>query len=191
MSTESRAFEPRQIVEELIGFVRDKASEAKSRNFAPKPTGQQVERAILSAISAEAKNVTEIVKTIGIASGGTWQPTAGEVQTTLASLVESGMVASKTKGDRKTYSITKDGAQLLADSAENSTAENTAAKPKNGTNMSNLSWLDCNPEFLKATSKLAPAMLDIAQTANRDQQSKAAAVLEKARHELHLILAEK
>ena len=188
MSTESK---PRQIVEELVGFVRDRASDAKSRTFAPKPSSQQVERAILSAISSEARNVTEIVKAIGLASGGTWQPTAGQVQTTLASLIEVGLATSKTKGDRKTYGITKDGLESLAASADEVTTDGADAKPSSRENMRNLSWLTCDPEFLKAASKLAPALLDITQTGTREQQSKAAAVLDKARHELHVILAEK
>ena len=188
MSTESK---PRQIIEELVGFVRDRAAETRSRTFSPKPSSQQVERAILSAISSEARNVTEIVKAIGLASGGTWQPTSGQVQTTLTSLIEAGLVTSKTKGDRKTYIITKDGTQSLAASADEAATDSADAKSSSSKNMRNLSWLTCDPEFLKAASKLAPAMLDVAQTGTREQQSKAAAVLENARHELHVILAEK
>ena len=188
MSTESK---PRQIIEELVGFVRDRASDAKSRTFASKPTSLHVERAILSAISSEAKNVTEIVKAIGLASGGTWQPTAGQVQNTLASLIEAGLATSKTKGDRKTYSITKDGQESLAASADEVATDGADAKASYRESMRNLSWLTCDPEFLKAAYKLAPAMLDITQTGTREQQSKAAAVLDKARHELHVILAEK
>ncbi|MEY4061334.1 MAG: hypothetical protein RIQ31_996 [Actinomycetota bacterium] len=187
MSTESKSFDPRQVIDELIGFVRDRASDARTRGFAPKPTNQQIERAVLSAIASNSKNVTEIVKAISLASGATWQPTSGQVQTTLASLVESELATSKNKGDRKVYSITKAGFESLAAAETEPTVADTAA-PKTS---KNLSWMTCDPAFLKASSKLGPALLDIAQTGTRDQQARAAAILESARHELHVILAEK
>jgi DNA-binding PadR family transcriptional regulator len=191
VSTESKSFDPRQVIDELIGFVRDRASDVRTRGFSPKPTTQQIERAVLSAISSESKNVTEIVRAISLASGGTWQPTAGQVQTSLSALVETELAASKNKGDRKLYSITKAGVESLAAAAnasdtEASASDSTAAKPS-----SNLSWMTCDPAFLKATSKLGPVLLDITQTGSREQQSRAASILETARHELHVILAEK
>ena len=189
MSTESKNFDPRQVIDELVGFIRDRASDARTRGFAPKPNQQQIQRAILSAIAAEAKNVTEIVKAIGLASGGTWLPTAGEVQTTLAAMVEAELATSKNKADRKIYSITKAGLEALeaaTNSEDADVAQNSATK-----STSNLSWMNCDPGFLKAASKLGPVLLDIAQTGTREQQARAAAILENARHELHVILAEK
>jgi DNA-binding PadR family transcriptional regulator len=189
VSTESKSFDPRQVIDELIGFVRDRASDARTRGFSPKPTNQQIERAVLSAISTEAKNVTEIVKAISLASGGTWQPTAGQVQSSLAKLIEAESASTKNKGDRKVYSITKTGLEALAAAAnqnDDPKADQTSTK-----NSSSLSWMTCDPHFLKSASKLGPALLDIAQTGTREQQTRAAVVLEKARHDLHVILAEK
>jgi len=191
VSTESKAFDPRQVIDELIGFVRDKATNAGTRNTAPKPTEQQIENAILSSITTGAKNVTEIVKTISLASGGTWQPTSGQVQTGLAKLVEAELASSKTKSDRKIYSITKHGIEFLAratEGAETEAADKAGASTKTS---SNLNWLTCDPEFLKAATKIGPALLDLAQTGTRDQQNRAAAILDQARHDLHVILAEK
>jgi DNA-binding PadR family transcriptional regulator len=178
-------------MDELIGFVRDRASDARGRGFSPNPTGKQIDNAILNTISTGAKNVTEIVKAISLASGGTWQPTSGQVQTALSGLIERELAASKNKGDRKVYSITKSGVEALAaatnvSAAEASVADSAATKPS-----SNLTWMTCDPAFLKAASKLGPVLLDIAQTGTRDQQTRAAAILENARHELHVILAEK
>jgi DNA-binding PadR family transcriptional regulator len=189
VSTESKSFDPRQVIDELIGFVRDRASDARTRGFSPKPTNQQIESAVLSAISTEAKNVTEIVKAISLASGGTWQPTAGQVQTALSGLVETELAGSKTKGDRKVYSITKAGVESLAAAAnadDAAFADETAKKRP-----SNMAWTNCDPNFLKAASKLSPVLLDLAQTGTREQQTRAAAILENARHDLHVILAEK
>lgn len=191
MSTESKNFDPRQVIDELIGFVRDRASDARTRGFIPKPTSEQIERAILSAIASDSKNVTEIVKAISLASGGTWQPTSGQVQTSLARLGESELVASKTKGDRKVYSITKAGAEALANAANASESEPSAADQSGTRPSSNWNLMTCDPAFVKAASKLGPVLLDIAQTGTREQQSRAAAILEGARHELHVILAEK
>ncbi len=189
MSTESKSFDPRQVVDELINFVRERASDARNRGFAAKPTEQQIEVAILSAISTDSKNVTDIIKAISVASGGTWQPTAGQIQSSLAKLIEAESASSKNKGDRKVYSVTKTGLEALAAAAnqtDDPKADQTSTK-----NSSSLSWMTCDPKFLKSASKLGPALLDIAQTGTREQQTRAAEVLEKARHELHIILAEK
>jgi DNA-binding PadR family transcriptional regulator len=189
VSTESKSFDPRQVVDELISFVRDRASDARGRGFTPKPTEQQIESAVLNAISAESKNVTEIIKAISVASCGTWQPTAGQVQSSLAKLIEAESASSKNKGDRKVYSITKTGLEALAAAAnqnDDPKADQTSTK-----NSSSLSWMTCDPHFLKSASKLGPALLDIAQTGTREQQTRAAAILENARHDLHVTLAEK
>jgi hypothetical protein len=54
----------------------------------------------------------------------------------------------------------------------------------------NFNWMTCDAKFLTAASKLPPVMLDIAQTGSKEQQIKAAAILDKARHDLHVVLAE-
>lgn len=191
MSTESKSFDPRQAIDELIGFVRDRASDVRTRGFAPEPAGKQIDNAVLSAIANETKNVTEVIKAISLASGGAWQPTSGQVQTSLSGLVEATLASSKNEDDRKVYSITKAGIEWLAAAANDgaqdfATSAQASSKPTNS-----LSWLTCDPNFMKGASKLGPVLLDIAQTGTREQQTRAAAILENARHELHVILAEK
>jgi DNA-binding PadR family transcriptional regulator len=191
VSTESKAFDPRQVIDELIGFVRDKATNAGARFVAPSPTEQQIEIAILSAIATEPKNVTEIVKAISLASGGTWKPTSGQVQTAVAKLVDAELAASKNKSDRKIYSITKTGIESLAAATKSAETEDANKADASTKTSSNPNWLSCDPTFIKAATKIGPALLDIAQTGTREQQSRAAAILDQARHDLHVILAEK
>ena len=52
-------------------------------------------------------------------------------------------------------------------------------------------WMSCDPKFLSSASKLPPVMLDIAQTGTKEQQARAAEILDKVRHDLHKVLAEK
>lgn len=188
MSTASNSFDPRQAIEGLFGYVKDMASSTLSRGVKTQPDEAHVEAAVLSALESGSKTATQIVKSIGLAAGGTWSPTEGQVNRSLARLVESEAVAAKTKGDRKAYSLTKKGEAALEDAREKmAEAPSVSSTPK----MANLNWMSCEPAFLKSASKLPPVMLDIAQTASREQQTRAAEILDKARHDLHKVLAEK
>mgnify|MGYP006172790331 CR=1 FL=1 len=75
------------------------------------------------------------------------------------------------------------------DAAENSVQEVAAGTNRSMGSTKNL--MNCDATFLKSASKLGPVMLDVAQTATREQQQAAAAVLDEMRHKLHGILAGK
>ena len=94
----------------------------------------------------------------------------------------------KTTADRKTYSITESGKAALDLAKEN--LDTSAHRVASKLNM-NFNWMSCDPKFLSSASKLPPVMLDIAQTGTREQQARAAEILDKARHDLHKVLAEK
>ena len=188
MSTASNSFDPRQAIEGLFGYVKDMATGTMNRGFKPQPDEARVEAAVPAALESGSKTAAQIVRAISLAAGGTWAPTDGQVNRSLAKLLESESVAAKTKGDRKSYSLTKKGEEAL-DAAREKMAEAPSVSPT--AKMTNMNWLNCEPKFLKSASKLPPVMLDIAQTASRDQQARAAEILDKARHELHKVLAEK
>ena len=191
MSTASSNFDPRQAIEGLFGYVKDMATNSLKTGMKTQPDEARVEAAVLAALESGSKTASQIVKAISLAAGGTWVPTDGQVNKSLASLVGSELVSAKTKGDRKSYSLTKKGESALEDAREKM-AEAPSVSPSSKMNMNmNLNWMTCEPKFLTAASKLPPVMLDIAQTGTKEQQMKAAAILDKARHDLHVVLAEK
>jgi DNA-binding PadR family transcriptional regulator len=188
MST-SKSFDLRELAGELIGLVRDRAKDIASA--AVKPDAAKMQNAVLSTITDEPKNAAEITRAISLASAGAWTPTSGEIQQALATLVERKEASSKLDGDRKVYSITKAGLAALANDTKTADPEGVAAESGSAKFANSLNWPACDPKFLSSASKLGPALLDIAQTGTRDQQARAASILENARHELHVILAEK
>lgn len=188
VSTTSNSFDPRQAIEGLFGYVKDMASNTLKGGVKAQPDEARLEVAVLAALESGAKTATQIVKSISLVAGGTWAPTDGQVNKALTKLTAAEFVAAKTKGDRKLFSLTKTGEAEL-ESARDKMAEAPSVSPT--MNFSNLNWMSCEPTFLKAASKLPPVMFDVAQTASREQQARAAEILDKARHELHKVLAEK
>ena len=188
MSTAGNSFDPRQAIEGLFGYVKDMAAGSINRGVKPQPDAERVEAAVLAALESGSKTAAQIVKAINLAAGGTWAPTDGQVNKALAKLSEADLVSAKTKSDRKTYSLTKAGEDALV-AAKEKMADATSVSPSK--NFAKMDWLNCDPAFLKSASKLPPVMLDIAQTATNEQQKKAAEILDKARHDLHKVLAEK
>jgi DNA-binding PadR family transcriptional regulator len=190
VSTSKSDFEPREALEGLWGYVKDMATNAVSRGTKFEPSEDQIDAALLGALESGSKTATDITKAITLASGGSWTPTDGQVNRSLTKLSDTDMVSAKTKADRKTYTITKEGLAWLEAAKENAPAAAKQSSASSKMNM-NLNWMTCDPHFLTASSKLPPVLLDIAQTGTKEQQAKAAAILDKARHDLHVALAEK
>jgi DNA-binding PadR family transcriptional regulator len=189
VSTASSNFDPRQAIEGLFGYVKDMATNTIKTGVKSQPDSARVEAAVLAALESGSKTAAQIAKAIGLSGGGTWTPTDGQVNKALATLLDTESVSAKTKGDRKTYSLTKKGEAALDDAREKM---NEAPSESSTSKMNmNFNWMTCDPNFLTAASKLPPVMLDIAQTGSKEQQAKAAAILDKARHDLHVALAEK
>lgn len=188
MSATNSNFDPRQAVEGLIGYVQEKVAGQASKVIKVKPESQKVEAAVLAALENGSKNPSQIVKAISLASGSTWTPSDGEVSRALATLSAGEMVTAKSKADRKVYTITKSGLEALEVARQKIESEPGAQKVKMS---ANFNWLSCDPGYLTSASKFPPVLLDLAQTGTKEQQLKAAAILDKARHDLHVILAEK
>lgn len=190
MSTSKPDFEPREALEGLWGYVKDMATNAVSRGTKFEPTQDQIDAAVLGALESGPKTATDVTKAITLASGGAWTPTDGQVNRSLTKLSDTDKVSAKTKADRKIFTITKDGLAALEAAKETAPSASKPSAPSAKMNM-NLNWMTCDPHFLTAASKLPPVLLDIAQTGTKEQQAKAAAILDKARHDLHVALAEK
>ncbi|MEY4322076.1 MAG: hypothetical protein RL167_804 [Actinomycetota bacterium] len=191
MSTSARDFDPKQSVSELLNYLKDRALNVAVSATKSAPSADRVQAAILSVLAAEPKNAAQLADSISAASAATWSPTSAEIHGALAQLEDREFVSSKNKGDRKVYSITKAGEDELKTLLKNNGQSGAKATETDSKKRDPMSWLNCEPSFLVTATKLGPVFLDIAQTGNKTQQSRAVEVLEKARLELHQILAEK
>lgn len=185
MSNTSKNFDLRELAGDLIGLVKDRAKDVAST--AVKPDETRIQSAVLSTIGEDSKNAAEITRAIALASAGTWSPASGEIRKVLAKLESEKLISTKVDGDRKVYSITKTGKSTLRAAADQPHAETSS----DSRSMFAGNLMACKPEFLREASKLAPVLIDVAQTGSTAQQVAAAALLEETRHKLHVILAEK
>ena len=177
------------LIDELKNFAKVKLSDLGARRPASAPDDSKIAAAILAALDGGDKNLQQLAQSISLASGGSWNPSVGTLQKAIGNLTDDGSVSASTDGDRKVYSLTKKGRKALESFKEAQTETESADGADTTTSGSRAAWLTCDPQFLVTASKLGPALLDIAQTGTREHQSKAAAVLEKTRNELHQILA--
>jgi DNA-binding PadR family transcriptional regulator len=184
LTKSANSFDLREMLGGLVDAVKERVTDAGVVSAAAKPDEHRIRAAVLSAVSLESKNAKEVAETISLASAGTFVPSSSALQIHINDLISEKAIVAKVEGDRKTYSITKSGKALLkADSKKFDDEPKTRAKRSTS--------LKFEPDFLISASKLAPVMLDIAQTATVEQQKAAALVLQETRHKLHTILAEK
>jgi DNA-binding PadR family transcriptional regulator len=177
------------LIDELKNFAKVKLNDLGARRPAGTPDDSKIATAIMVALDGGDKNLQQLTQSISLASGGAWNPSVGTLQKAIGNLTDDGNVSATTDGDRKVYSLTKKGRKALEVAKEAQTESEAADGADSASSGSRTAWLACDPQFLVAASKLGPALLDIAQTGTREQQSKAAAMLEKTRNELHQILA--
>lgn len=184
MNSSSNGFDLRSVVGELREFVSSRNWDSK--NAVPAPSESQIELAILSALSQGPKNAQQVIAALAVASAGALKGNSAQVHAALTRLAQAELVAVKAEADRKIYSITNAGQSSLGSAQADSDEQD---QEQSGSN-SAPSWLKFDPEFLKAASKLAPAIGDLAKTGTRAQQEQATQILKDARHQLHKILAE-
>jgi hypothetical protein len=188
VSNSSNGFDLKQFAEDLTGFFRDRASTMGVARGNAKPDDHKVDLAVLSALDGGSKNAKQVHQAVSVAAAGSWLPGESQIHQSLGRLAEAGKISSATKKDRVAYTITEAGKNWLADATLAAEAEPTA-EAKSARTATN--WMTCDPSFLKSASKLTPVLIDIAQTATRQQQQRAAELLEETRHQLHVILTEK
>jgi DNA-binding PadR family transcriptional regulator len=195
MAETSNRFDLRETLGELKDFVRARAGAAAGQTQ-HKPSASQLETAVLSAVAAEPKNAAQVVAAIALASAGGTSLSAAQVHPVLAKLTEAGLLKAKSKDDRKVFAITDAGREALVAAGEKLgeelgeepvAGEGADSQPRWG---SAKDWLQFDPNFMKSAAKLAPTISDVAKTGTRAQQEQATKVLEEARRQLHVILAE-
>lgn len=179
------------------------------RSSSPRPHGAQhrdVRTAILAALGSEPMNGQQLISAIGTKSGGAWVPTAGEVYPTLQLLTDEGLLSTQHDGERTVYALTDAGREAVAAAA--ATAESGGdsgganhdgwslpdwSLPDWGNRISghwNERWSEHTAAVPKAGAKLAQAAAQVAQSGTREQQERAAALLDETRRKLYAILAE-
>ena len=203
-SSSSNGFDLREAVENL----RD-AFTPRSGSRGATAHGD-LRTAILVALQHEAKNGHQIMQAINAASGGSWMPAASEVYPMLQQLTDEGLVATQHDGERTVYTLTDAGREAAAAAAEAHAHEPTGESNRDGWPMRdwplrdwsmtdwsermggrwNDHWSERTSAVPRAGAKLAQAAAQVTQSGTREQQERAAALLDQTRKALYAILAE-
>ncbi len=164
--------------------------------------------AILSALGGEAKNGHQVMQAIAAASGGVWMPTAGQVYPMLQQLTDEGLLSAHAEGERTVYTLTEAGREAAAAAHEAASGAGSESRDTGGRagwkrpdwDMSEFvdrmsgRWNDHRAEHTtavpRAGAKLAQAAAQVASTGTKEQQQRAAALLDETRRKLYAILAE-
>lgn len=135
--------------------------------------------AVLDDAEAPSRNGYAIMKAIGEATGGVWQPSPGSVYPTLQQLVDEGLVTATGDGRSTEYSLTDEGRAFAAEHAEllGSWAKTEAPS-------------DATRALFESAGKLMAALGQFRHTATDEQKVAATAQLDAARKAIYLILAE-
>ncbi len=176
---------------DLASAVRERVEDFTSRaNIAP-TSKEAIETAVLASLEGDSKNAHQVLESLFVASAGKLNATSGSVQSALNALVERELAKSKAKGDRKVYSLTDAGKDALKQAkVDAANADQSSAKTSAKSSARTMSFVSLDPKFVSSATKLGPVLIDIAQTGTREQQAKAIEILEKARKQLHVILAD-
>ena len=185
-----------------VGFDIREAVDSLREAFTPRGSGRgsgrgshgDVRGAILLALGDEPMNGQQVIRAITAKSG--WAPSAGAVYPTLQLLTDEGLVSAKLDGERTVYSLTDAGREAAAASASassNSDSRNEWSMPRMGDRFGerwNERFGEHTAAVPKAGAKLAQAAAQVAQSGSREQNERAAAILDDARRKLYAILAE-
>uniref|UniRef100_UPI0004C97867 PadR family transcriptional regulator n=1 Tax=Streptomyces rimosus TaxID=1927 RepID=UPI0004C97867 len=138
-----------------------------------------VRASILALLKDRPMHGYEMIQEIAERSGGTWKPSPGSVYPTLQLLEDEGLISSASEGGKKLFSLTEAG---------RTEAENVADAPWEEAGRG-VDWEAMN-EIRKAGGGLIEAFRQVWATGTPEQREKAISVVNKARKELYLILAE-
>ena len=190
-SSSSSGFDLREAVENL----RD-AFTPRSGSRGANAHGD-LRTAILTALAHEAKNGHQIMQAIGAASGGAWMPTASQVYPMLQQLADEGLLSTQHDGERTVYALTDAGREAAAAASAESSAHDTTRDAWGMGDWSdrmsgrwNDHWNERTSAVPRAGAKLAQAAAQVTQSGTREQQERAAALLDQTRKALYAILAE-
>lgn len=204
MRSSSPGFDLREAVENIREAFTPRSPNPRSHGA----EHRDLRAAILNALGDDPMNGQQLIAAIGTKSGGAWVPTAGEVYPTLQLLTDEGLVGTQHDGERTVYVLTDAGREVAAaaataassSAASSESADDTGCAnhdgwslPDWGNRMSDR-WNEHRNEHTaavpKAGGKLAQAAAQVTQSGTREQQERAAALLDETRRKLYAILAE-
>ncbi len=208
-STPPNSSEIREALENLRDAVMARTGGARAEGRT-----SDLRTAILSALGGDPKNGHQVMQAIAAASGGACTPTAGQVYPMLQQLTDEGLLSAHVDGERTVYALADAGREAAAAAHE---AASTGEGRENGGrpgwkrpewDMSEFvdrmsgrwndhwseRWSEHRAEHTtavpRAGAKLAQAAAQVASTGTKEQQERAAALLDETRRALYAILAE-
>ena len=202
-SSSSSSFDLREAVENL----RDAFTPRGSSRSTGASHGD-LRAAILTALQHDAKNGHQVMQAIGAASGGMWMPSASQVYPMLQQLTDEGLLSVQNDGERSVYSLTDAGREAAAAHAHAHAHEPAGeGSSRSSWNVSDITdrmsdaadrmsgrmndhWSERTSAVPRAGAKLAQAAAQVTQSGTREQQERAAALLDQTRKALYAILAE-
>ncbi|WP_078888407.1 PadR family transcriptional regulator [Streptomyces sclerotialus] len=138
-----------------------------------------VRASILALLKDRPMHGYEMIQEIAERSGGAWKPSPGSVYPTLQLLEDEGLIASRSEGGKKLFELTDEG-RTEASSGSDAPWEDAGR---------GVDW-EAMSEIRKAGGGLVEAFRQVWATGTPEQREKAIAVVNRARKDLYLILAE-
>ena len=180
----------KKLVSGFGAVLSEVASEAPKVFKRDEKTRPNLEQLVLSVIELEPASVTKIRKLVAEMSGGQ-KPNPEEFNSSIDSVVQSGLANEIEAKGRKLLAITDQGKKALAESREASSKTHSDAESRQNNSSWSLDWaFPANQlEVLRSAKRLSSAVMDVAANGTDKQQLLAAAELEKVRKRIHAILA--
>lgn len=111
-------------------------------------------------------------------TGDAWRPSAGAIYPTIAQLEDEGLVVTSRDGGRRLVTLTDDGEEFLAERADELGDPFAAFSGRAG-----------GVDLRGASRAVQAAARQVAVAGDADQLAEAAAILERTRRDLYLLLA--
>jgi DNA-binding PadR family transcriptional regulator len=170
------------------GFDIWDAFESLHGAFGPRSAGRSahasphgdVRAAVLTALAQGPQNGRQVMESVAARTGGEWSPGASEIYPMLQQLADEGLSSARHDGERTVYELTDAGRAAAAEAAASSESP-YGSHPR---------WRDSSALVPRAGAKLAQAAAQVLQNGTREQQERAAAMLDETRRKLYAILAE-
>lgn len=148
------------------------------------PNEDALRHQILTALADGPATGHEIIKAISELKASP-KPLSSQVYPLLENLADQGLISSQLKKDRKVYTLTEAGEK--ASKANPIEGEKTADTDSDTWMLPK--WVDLSGKVPKAGARLASVLADVSKNGSKEQQEKAAAVIDEARKQIHQILA--
>lgn len=138
-----------------------------------------VRASILALLKDRPMHGYEMIQEIGERSAGAWRPSPGSVYPTLQLLEDEGLISSEESGGKRLFTLTEAG-RAEAESGSEAPWEDVGR---------GVDW-ESMREVKQAAGGLFAAFGQVMSTGTEEQRAKALSVINEARKQLYLILAD-